>query len=77
MDWPAPYAAGMAKIASRRCDGCGLPVNGDSLSIHAGVFHRSCALSEPDSQDEVEERSYRSMLKRLAHWGNSLGWGQG
>ena len=67
----------MAKIASRRCDGCGLPVNGDSLSIHAGVFHRSRALSEPNSQGEVEERSYRSMLKRLAHWGNSLGWGQG
>ena len=40
-------------------------------------MHRSCALTEPASQEDADERSYRSMLKRLAHWGNSLGWGQG
>jgi len=61
----------------RTCGGCGLPVDGDSLSAGTGVFHRSCALSGPDSQGESEERNYRSMLRRLAHWGNSLGWGQG
>ena len=41
------------------------------------TYHRSCALSGPQSQNELEERKYRALLKRLAHWGNSLGWGQG
>lgn len=62
-------------IKRRRRDGCGLPVDGDSLSADGREFHRSYALCEPESQADVQQREYRSLLKRMAHWGNSLRWG--
>jgi len=55
-----------------RCASCGLAVDGDSDRVVIGehVFHESCAGSEP-----VPAPGWR--LGRLAHWANSLGWGQG
>ena len=67
----------MVKNVGRVCVGCGLPVDGDSLPMDGNLFHPSCALDEPASQEESEERKYRAFLKRTAHWGNSVGWGQG
>ncbi len=58
------------------CAGCGLPIHSDHLVASGNTYHRSCALNEAKSEEEVEERRHRALLKRLAHWGNSLGWGQ-
>ena len=58
------------------CPGCGLPVHDDHIVVGGRIYHRLCALDEPESEEEQEERRYRALLKRLAHWGNSLGWGQ-
>ena len=66
----------MAKIVERVCVGCGLPVDGDSLAMNGSLFHPSCALDEPASQEESEDREHRSLLKRIAHWANSVGWAQ-
>ena len=58
------------------CTGCGLPIHGEHLVVGGRIYHQPCALEEPESEEELEESKYRDLLKRLAHWGNSLGWGQ-
>ena len=66
----------MANIVGRRCAGCGLSVEADSLPMNGSLFHRSCALDEPASQEASDDRTHRSLLKRIAHWANSVGWAQ-
>ena len=66
----------MANIAGRLCGGCGLPVDGDSMPMDGSLFHPSCALDEPASQEESDDRKHRSLLRRIAHWANSVGWAQ-
>ena len=60
-----------------KCAGCGLLIGDSLFSVDGRAYHRSCALDVPESAEEAEQRRYRALLKRLAHWGNSLGWGQG
>ena len=64
-------------VDTPKCVGCGLSIGDSPLSVDGRTYHRSCALDVSESAEEAEERRYRALLKRLTHWGNSLGWGQG
>ncbi len=57
---------------AHRCQSCGLVINSDSdrVVIDGHAFHTECAIEDPPP-------TRGGRLGRLAHWANSLGWGQG
>ncbi len=61
--------------APPRCPICGLMIqtSDDRTLVHGRSFHPACVSDRPPLEHDGR---HRSMLGRIAHWANALGWGQ-